>query len=133
MKNKISVPTESQSQIAVVNWFHVQYPTKVIFAIPNGAWLHGTKLQRIQQANKMKREGLLKGVSDLFIAVPRNGLRSSHGLFLEMKREGETASSISDEQRLFLDQMFALGFDAHWAAGFDQAKEIIEKYMKEVI
>ena len=69
---------EHELQKACVQWFKLQYPMHrdSIFAIPNGG-------KRTPQGGRyMKDEGLLAGVSDLFIAVPYNGW---HGFFIEMK------------------------------------------------
>ena len=52
-----------------------------IFAIPNGIYLKDrTTATRIMA--KMKKEGLKKGVPDLFIPVAKGAF---HGMFIEMK------------------------------------------------
>ncbi len=98
-----------------------------IVAIPNGAHLAGkTPTDRAKQMAKMKREGLKPGASDLFIAVPVGDLS---GLWLEMKKTGETYSSVKTNQREHLALMKQMGYGAEWAAGIDQAINIIKKYM----
>lgn len=69
---------ESQLQRDCVKWFRYQYPhlKKLFFAIPNGG-----KRNRVEAAI-MHGEGVVAGVADLFLAVPRNDF---HGLFIEMK------------------------------------------------
>ena len=120
---------ESKEQSAVVRWFKMQYPKyqECIVAIPNGAHLAGKTVDdRKRQMAKMKREGLKPGASDLFIAVPVGDLS---GLWLEMKKTGETYSSVKTNQREHLAQMIKVGYAADWAAGIDQAINIIKKYM----
>lgn len=128
--------SESTEQQALIYWYRMQYPDRMIFAIPNGEWLHGNKLQRIKQMQKAKREGLLPGTSDLFIPEPvwqGAGGEYYHGLFIEMKDVGATQCKVSPEQKQFIEDMRKRGYAAHWAAGFDVAKPIIEDYMRGAI
>lgn len=120
---------ESKEQSAVVRWFKMQYPKyqECILAIPNGVHLAGkTDTDRARQMAKLKREGLKPGASDLFIAVPVGDLS---GLWLEMKKTGETYSRVSTDQRAHLAQMIKVGYAADWAAGIDQSINVIKKYM----
>ncbi len=65
--------SEHQEQVDVVKWFKTQFPkwSECIIAIPNGSVLSGSIGQRCGQVNKLKKEGMKKGCSDLFIAVPK--------------------------------------------------------------
>jgi hypothetical protein len=119
--------TESKQQQLLISWWKLQYPGKIIFAIPNGAWLSGDKVTRAKLMRKMKAEGLLKGVSDLFIPIPRGNYC---GLFIEMKNIGKPRCSVSEDQMWFIDEMNAAGYLAVWCAGFDKAREVIVEYMK---
>ena len=67
---------EHNLQVACVRWFGYQYPDRLIFAIPNGGHRH------ISVAVKLKKEGVLAGVPDLFIPEP---VGQHSGLFIEMK------------------------------------------------
>ena len=120
--------SEYDHQCAVVSWFKRQYPEyrECIFAIPNGSFLSGDKVKRGKQMNRLKKEGLKVGVSDLFIAVP---LRGFHGMFIEMKDEGKTACSVSESQKRHISVMKAMKYKAGWCAGFDSAREFINDYM----
>ena len=75
----------------------------------------------------LKAEGFKAGASDLFIAC-KSGRYA--GLWIEMKDEGKTASSVSDAQRSHLSLMVNMGYRATWCAGFESAREVIEEYMK---
>lgn len=120
--------SESTEQVAVVSWFRLKYPKHHLIAIPNGQWIAGAGKRKFALINKYKAEGLTNGVSDLFLAASKNGY---HGLWLEMKDKGKTESSVSKDQKSFIDDMRKAGYKAEWAAGFDQAKKIIEDYMNE--
>lgn len=120
---------ESKEQSAFVRWFKMQYPKykDCIIAIPNGAHLAGkTTTERARKMAKMKREGLKPGTSDLFIAVPCGGLC---GLWLEMKKSGETYCSVKPNQREHLAEMEVMGYAAEWAAGTEEAIKITKAYM----
>jgi len=69
---------EHKIQVECVKLFRYKYAALHyrLFAIPNGGQRNKTV------AAKMKSEGVLRGVWDLFLAVPRNG---KHGLFIEIK------------------------------------------------
>tara|TARA_R110000772_G_scaffold263054_1_gene382580 strand:- start:55 stop:417 length:363 start_codon:yes stop_codon:yes gene_type:complete len=118
--------SEHDHQAAVVNWFKLQYPQyeKCIMSIPNGQMLGGRN--KFALMNKLKKEGFKNGVSDLFIAVPKNG---KFGLWIEMKDAGKTQCSVSDDQQAHLDLMISVGYEGIWAAGSVIAIAAIKTYM----
>ena len=67
---------ESELQRACLKYFKLKYPNILIFAIPNGG------KRDIVTASIMKREGVVRGIPDLFIAYP-NGKYA--GMFVELK------------------------------------------------
>lgn len=84
---------EHRIQAACVNWFRLQYPThaSALFAVPNGG-----RRDRVSGA-KLKAEGVLPGVSDLILLLPRG---RHHGLLIEMKTErGKQSQAQRDWQR----------------------------------
>lgn len=122
---KVAVPTESESQAAVVALAALcetkEPRLKNLFAIPNGAgWLHPKTQQRL------KREGRKAGVPDLMLAVHEYAspipAYACAGLFIEMKREG--GGIVSKEQRdwhqRLIQQRFTVvvceGATAAWGA-----------------
>ena len=103
----------------------IQYPNVLYHANINGAWLAGNKGQRIGQVNKLKAEGMLPGVSDIFIAEPRGGY---HGCYLEMKQRG---GRLSENQEWFIAEAEKRGyFTAVAFNGFDDARAIVETYLE---
>lgn len=112
--------TEHAEQVALINWFrlqHKQYAT-YLFAIPNGG------VRNIGTAVKLKKEGVLAGVPDLFLMIPMNGY---HGLWIEMKAKG---GRVSDSQKEFMGAATLMGYPAVVCFGFDEAKNAINNYLK---
>ena len=68
--------SEHSLQVQCVQWFRFAFPNKLIFAVPNGG------ARNIVVATKLRAEGVLKGVPDLFIPEPN---LNYHGLFIELK------------------------------------------------
>ncbi len=113
---------EAQIQGALIVWWgHAcrafDVPEPLLFAIPNGGW------RDMRTAVALKREGVRKGTSDLFLAVPR---RASHGLFIEMKRPGGV---IQPEQKTFLAAVGERGYGSIICYSFDEAVAAITKYL----
>lgn len=108
-----------------------------MFAIPNGG-ARGAKGSRDAKLNgaMMKAEGVKKGVSDIFIAVPQwlkdatqtTGWRLAHGLFLELKRDDGGAGE-SDAQKAFGAAVAAQGYAYVVCCGWQQAYATIRAYM----
>ena len=82
------LPTESQSQKALVHWWHMAcgqhaIPEVLLFAVPNGG------ARDAITGARLKQEGARAGVADVLLTVARGGY---HGLALEMKRKGNKPS-----------------------------------------
>ena len=112
--------SEHTEQVAVIQWYRYQYPkyAKCLWAIPNGGVRH------IGTAVKLKAEGGLSGISDLFLMIPKSGW---HGLFIEMKVKG---GKLSDSQKEFMGNATLMGYQAVVCYGFEQAKDAITEYLK---
>ena len=108
---------ESTLQIGCVRWFRYQYPKLTLFAIPNGG------NRNLITAMTMKREGVLAGVADLFLAYPSKG---SHGLWIEMKT---SKGRQSPEQKHFQTDMEKHGYKYVVCRSFQDFKEEIENYI----
>lgn len=72
---------EHEIQRNCVLWFRLQYRQyeKMLYAIPNGGF------RGKATAAKLKAEGVVAGVADLCLAVPRGGYGA---LYIEMKQRG---------------------------------------------
>lgn len=123
--------SEHQLQVSCVKWFRYAYPklSMLLFAVPNGAMLNGTKLQRIKQWNKLKAEGATKGVSDLILLV---GSGDFHGLCIEMKTTANHSKQ-SKEQKLFEKAVISQGFGYVVPRTFTEFKEVVTNYLEHGI
>ena len=72
----------------------------------------------------MKREGVLAGVSDVFLPVARE---KYHGLYIEMKVKG---GRLSDSQKWWIEEVSKQGYLAKVCFGWIEAKEVITKYLE---
>lgn len=111
---------ESTEQIILVSRIRQFYPEVLIFAIPNGGQ------RSITEAVRLKAEGVLAGVPDLFLA--RAGA-DSHGLFIEMKRV--KGGKISAKQQGVMETLKHEGYAVLIAYGCDEAWPYVEQYLKE--
>ena len=104
-------PKEHAEQVTLVAWFRETYPDILIFAIPNGG------KRNINEAKKLKLEGVLSGVSDLFVP--------EYKLWIELKRI--KGGKLSDEQEAFGAEMLRIGHKFIVAHGWIEAKTTIQK------
>jgi hypothetical protein len=112
----------------VAAYLRLQYP-RVMYHFD----LTGVNLSKAQ-AGMTKAIQHCSGYPDLFIAEPRKG---SHGLYLELKAEGtrlfkrncDLASDHLKQQASVLSDLRSKGYDAWFAVGFEEAKELIDKYL----
>lgn len=120
---------EYREQCCVVTFWERAYPKLrlALVASCNGAALSGGKLARIKQWARLQKSGAKKGESDLFISVPKG---KYHGLYIEMKADGKTQCSVSDDQWKIIEDRRSRGYYAEWCAGADEAIELIKNYMK---
>ena len=109
----LRMKTEHEEQREFVAWFRQRYPGVLIFAIPNGG--HRNKIT----AAKLKAEGVVKGVPDLFIPEER--------LFVEMKRE--KGGRLSPEQRDLILYFYECGYKCFVCKGAEDAKKQITEAM----
>ena len=135
----MSSKAEEQIQLALVQYIRYQYPD-VLFRSDAA----GFKLS-VGQAKKMKAlNGGIRAWPDLFIAKPKlmqskDGLPIfKHGLFLELKKDGtkilkKDGELVADkhirEQAKVLRLLERRGYQASFAVGFEQAKQIIDEYI----
>lgn len=102
------IPSEHIEQVAFVRWFRAEYPNVMIFAIPNG------ELRAISVAQRLKAEGVVSGIPDLFIP--------EWNIWIEMKRQ--KGGKVSKEQRKIHEQLRTIGHTVIIGYGH---KDAIEK------
>ena len=118
---------EHNIQVAFVRIFRMQYPTlrSLLFAVPNGAKLSGTPLQRAKAWKRLEAEGALPGAADLFLAVPSGDLC---GLFIEMKTQ---KGRQSETQKAFETAVVGKGYGYAVPRSVDEALRVVGQYLKE--
>lgn len=126
-----STITEHDLQVALIdrcNLLAYQHPELArLFAIPNGAKLpytvdaNGTRISR--QGAYLRAEGLKSGVPDLFLPAARAGY---HGMFIEMKRPGNTTS---DNQNDWLAALTLAGYLCVVCYSDDDALDTLLAYL----
>lgn len=108
---------EHNLQKACVNWFRMQFPSVMIYSIPNGGKRH------LKTALKLKAEGAVAGVSDLFVMRAEGGF---HGLFIEMKTE---SGKVSMKQDAFLKKADLEGYQTAVCRSFEDFRATVKKYL----
>jgi hypothetical protein len=105
--------SEHMEQARVVMWFRRTYPDTLIFAIPNGG------LRSKSQAMKLKVEGVVPGVPDLFIPAWR--------VWVEMKKA--KGGKLSEEQQLMIKYLQSVNYCVIVGHGAEDAiNQLTEKY-----
>lgn len=111
---------EHNLQVACVTWFRLRYSPykRLLFAIPNGG------LRNLRVAQKLKSEGVLAGVSDIFLMKPN---KHFSGLWIEMKVK---PNKLTESQIEFGVDAINRGFSFKVCYSIDEFMEIINEYMK---
>lgn len=135
MRNHI----EDDHQANFFTWLAMTYPTirEIAFAIPNGGFRHS------REAARLKAQGVLKGVPDIFIALPitikiQTGeyifqYKHYHGVFIEMKAPivaGKPKPVVSKSQKERIALLEKAGYFCPIAYGWLEAKQYLEWYVK---
>ncbi len=120
-KRARACPTESQEQKSLFKWWRVysrHAPHLVMYHIPNGG-----RRDAITGA-RLKAEGVVAGVPDIFLAVPRQGF---HGLYVELKRQ--KGGSLESSQEDIIARLRQAGYRVEVCMGWWEAREVIENYL----
>ena len=83
--------------------------------------LNGVKMTKAQ-AGRAIAQGMLSGVPDLFLPVPKNGY---HGLFIEMKYG---SNKVTENQEKFLQNAANVGYAVSVCYSANEAIKRIEDY-----
>lgn len=111
--------TESNEQIAAMDWLRAQHPNIALHTLHIG----NERKASYYAGYIMKRMGVLKGASDLFMAWPNGGY---HGLFIEVKSK---IGKPSAEQKAFLQRMKDVGYKAAICYGADEVINTMKQYI----
>lgn len=111
--------TESNEQIAAMDWLRAQYPAIAQYTLHIGNERKAT----YYAGYIMKRMGVLKGASDLFMAYPSGGY---HGLFIEVKSK---IGKPSLEQKAFIQRMSNVGYMARICYGAEEVINTMKEYI----
>lgn len=117
-----NVPSEHQSQAAVISWWRLsctgyQLPEFALFAIPNGG------ARDVITGSRLKQEGVRAGILDLMLAVKRGNFG---GLFIEMKKLGNRPSPAQKE---VMDYLARAGYQRYVCWTSHAAIAAIREYL----
>jgi hypothetical protein len=122
--------SEHTEQSMVIYWAerHAdEYPElRWLHSSLNGIFIPASKATRSRIINRMKAEGMKRGIPDLFLPVARHG---KHGIYLELKRND--GGVLSNEQKEFLAFADEQGYHAVVCNGCDEATEMLEWYLRK--
>ena len=120
--NTAGAGSESAEQKSFVQWWSMMRqhlaPNAVLHSIPNGG------RRDIATGARLKAEGAVAGVPDLFLACARSG---KHGLYIELKRR--TGGRVSQSQRDLFPLLEAQGYGVAVCHGWREAADAVEAYL----
>jgi hypothetical protein len=105
-------------QVACVNWFRLQYPKELIYAIPNGG------PRNIITAKKLKAEGVTAGIPDLFVAAACGGY---NGIYIELKNGKQ--GTVSENQKSIIAHLQNKGYKVAVSRSFEDFVSTINVYL----
>ena len=108
---------EHEHQVAYFRWLGYKHPNLLAYAIPNGG------LRNKAVAGKLKAEGVVSGIPDIFVAHP-NG--THHGLYIEMKAEKGRPSKSQVEIKARLE---LAGYRVDVCHGWHEAMAATQEYL----
>ena len=120
--NTAGAGSESAEQKDFILWWGMMRqhlaPNVLLYAIPNGG------ARSLATGARLKSEGALAGIPDLFLACARSG---RHGLYIEMKRR--SGGRVSEAQRNIFPLLEAQGYGVAVCHGWREAAETVEAYL----
>jgi hypothetical protein len=128
------IPSEHEEQAAFFTLVLLKYQQDpsfarmLFFSVPNGAWLGGSRPQRVME--KMKAEGFTPGVSDILYLQPRGPYAY---LAIEMKRADKRkrkSGGLRDDQIEFMKAAKQVGAMTIVCYCAEDALLIFDTYMR---
>ena len=110
---------ESKLQSSCVKYFRYNYRDLILYSIPNGG------LRDKRNAVVLKREGVLPGVPDLFLAHPSNGY---HGLYIELK---VGKNKLTDHQKRVIYKLEKENYKVVVCYSLDEFITAVREYLGE--
>lgn len=119
---------EEQIQKQIFQYLELQYPDVIAISEPSGL--------RVSMGLAMKLKSLrTKGTHlDIYLLEPNKWY---HGLIIELKAKNiykKDGTLLKDQhlqdQQQMIDRLVKKGYKAKFAVGFDEAKKIIDDYLK---
>jgi hypothetical protein len=114
---------ESNEQIAAMDWLRLQHPNIALYTMHIGNERKSTPYA----GAIMKRMGILKGASDIFMAWPNKGY---HGMFIEVKSR---TGKLTKEQAEFLNRMELVGYYIAVCYGAEDVIDTMKFYLQNGI
>ena len=117
------VKPEAAVQMALLQWFNLQYPQykHYVIKISNENAFRGNAFEM----------GLHTGTSDLFFAVPK---ATYHGLWIEVKPPKFKITKSNElhvaKQKLFLERMREMDYMGALCIGIESCISIVDSYFK---
>ncbi len=119
--------SEHDEQVALIDWAKSQvnvYPElQLLYAIPNQG---GAGRGAIIRGQKMRREGMQKGVPDLCLPISRGNFNC---LYIEMKDVGKKGK-LSPDQVRWISLLSEAGHNVQVCRGFEEAMHTILNYLR---
>lgn len=126
--SKISVPLESEEQMAFVHWCRLNNIIVHHSGNEIGGSTHAVKVRAI----KMKKMGTSKGFPDLLVFVPVYGVTGEIDSYqmcaVEMKRQ--KGSTTSKEQKEWLETLNMCGVPSKVCKGAAEAVDFVQEIRK---
>jgi len=118
---KLKPPTEEQECILLAEYLDLMITIGKVIVYTHTAQETFTRSWGIKMKNK--RMGVRRGIPDYVIITPK------HTIFIEMKRAKKSLSKISEQQKIWVKAIKDTGVIADVCYGFDEAKELLERYL----
>ena len=112
-----SANSEHALQVECLQWLRMVYPHVLCYAIPNGGYRTKTT------ARLMRSEGVMSGIPDLHIPIPRGGYAS---LYIEMKNG--KAGVLSDRQKEMIPRLQGYGNKVVVCRSLEEFRAAVEEY-----
>lgn len=114
--------SEHNLQVAIIQWarlYQSKWPElELLHAIPNGGY------RNAREARRLKKEGVLAGIPDLCLPVPRGDY---HGLYMELKYG---RNRLTKSQLYITNKLSMAGYFMAICYEFEHAISTITEYLE---